>query len=88
MFFGLSKLSYIDLTYFDTRNITNKEYMFFRCKNLKEIKVKKYFFKEIYFINNNENYEKKSYSLLNSFEYKFNASQSIFGNYYKYIKKN
>ena len=87
MFFGLSKLSYIDLTYFDTRNITNKEYMFFRCKNLKEIKVKKYFFKEIYFINNNENYEKKSYSLLNSFEYKFNASQSIFGNYYKYIKK-
>ena len=53
-------------------------------KNLKEIKVSENFFN---FINNNENHEKKCYTLLNSFEYKFNPSKDIFGNYYQKIKK-
>ena len=38
MFNGCTKLKYLDLTYFNTSNVTDMSYLFYKCHKLKEIK--------------------------------------------------
>ena len=39
MFFGCSSLEELDLSNFNTKNVTNMSYMSYYCKSLKELKI-------------------------------------------------
>ena len=70
IFAKCDNLIYLDLVSFNIHNGTNIDYMFYWCYNLKEIKVKKNFVKDIENLKDNE-FIKLNYYLMNSFQIKF-----------------
>ena len=87
MFSNCKNLNFIDLPSFDNNNI-NTDNMINGCYNLKKIKAKKkYIFKNMYNLDDNNNKSlKRNYCLYNTIQYKFNSSEELF-KYSKFIKK-
>ena len=87
MFYHCNNLNSIDLPSLDNNNI-NTDNMINGCYNLKKIKAKKkYIFKNMYNLDDNNNKSlKRNYCLYNTIQFKFNSSEELF-RYYRGILK-